>query len=580
MRMDRPVGFRFTEEMRGFVSFGQTAYDRGRAQGEAAGETCMFHVTVRIPDLDAFLTSPEHAADIVGHVETARQGRCAIERGRFNLFVDTADRNSRKMLYRLFYRDAEGRPFTLNGYKMIQDQPGPDVWGDTTTLFTNLFAGHVEAEREAGAEIAAAGILHISLADFLRQLTTLRADAPGVAERVRAFEAFGRFFLGALWDTYGPSLMPKPGRYVREIPLHTTEGVKGAEITAHPFHSVDKLGLALTRFCRREAEDVVLIVHGLTQSSDMFIMPEHYNLVQYLLDHGWGEVWTLDFRMSNRYPYNLQRTRWTLDDVALFDLPPALAELRRHLPPGARIHVVCHCLGSVSFMMSLFGRAVSGIASVVSNSVSLTPRVPAWSRLKLWAAPFLCETVMGFQFANPNWRREPGVSMGKALGWVASAFHKECGVPECGMLSFMWGTGFPALFSHENLDDVTHRRVGDLHGGVSFHYYRHVRRMVEAGAAVKYDPADPRFHALPDTYLQNAADIATPVLFVTGENNRVFTDSNIETHKRLDAVAPGRHELHVFPNYGHQDVFMGKNAHQDVFPRMAEFLDRHKGGAC
>jgi hypothetical protein len=38
---------------------------------------------------------------------------------------------------------------------------------------------------------------------------------------------------------------------------------------------------------------------------------------------------------------------------------------------------------------------------------------------------------------------------------------------------------------------------------------------------------------------------------------------------------PGRHELHVFPNYGHQDVFMGKNNHIDIFPRLLEFLNKH-----
>jgi cholesterol oxidase len=31
----------------------------------------------------------------------------------------------------------------------------------------------------------------------------------------------------------------------------------------------------------------------------------------------------------------------------------------------------------------------------------------------------------------------------------------------------------------------------------------------------------------------------------------------------------------VFPNYGHQDVFMGKNNHVDIFPRLLEFLDKH-----
>jgi cholesterol oxidase len=44
----------------------------------------------------------------------------------------------------------------------------------------------------------------------------------------------------------------------------------------------------------------------------------------------------------------------------------------------------------------------------------------------------------------------------------------------------------------------------------------------------------------------------------------------------LEKIVPGRHELAVFPNYGHQDVFMGKNVHVDVFPRLLQFLEKHR----
>ena len=71
-------------------------------------------------------------------------------------------------------------------------------------------------------------------------------------------------------------------------------------------------------------------------------------------------------------------------------------------------------------------------------------------------------------------------------------FHRECDVPECHMLSLMWGTGWPALYSHENLADVTHRRGGDLYGATSLHYYRCVNKMVRAGSRpLKYDSSDP-----------------------------------------------------------------------------------------
>ena len=79
---------------------------------------------------------------------------------------------------------------------------------------------------------------------------------------------------------------------------------------------------------------------------------------------------------------------------------------------------------------------------------------------------------------------------------------------------------------------------------------------------------------LPDDYFEHAAAITTPVLFMTGANNRVFTDSNIECHRRLEAIAPGRHRLHVFAGYGHQDVFMGQNAARDTFPTILHELNK------
>ena len=107
----------------------------------------------------------------------------------------------------------------------------------------------------------------------------------------------------------------------REIPLYTLDGVVDAEVTQHGFCTEDGLGLSLLRFRRGQGRMAVMIVHGLTTSSDMFIQPEHRNLVSFLLDEGVDEVWTLDFRMSNRHPYNLQPNRYSMDDCALLTFP-------------------------------------------------------------------------------------------------------------------------------------------------------------------------------------------------------------------------------------------------------------------
>lgn len=364
---------------------------------------------------------------------------------------------------------------------------------------------------------------------------------------------------------------------MREIPLYTLDGVRDADISTYWFHTEDGLGLSFLRFQRGDADDAVMVVHGLTTSTDMFIMPEHDNLVTHLLDRGFSDVWCLDFRMSNRHHYNMTKHRWTLDDVALYDFPPAVALMREHV--GDRpIHVIAHCLGAASFAMSLFAGLVD-VQSAILNSVALTPRVPTWSRQKLRFAPAMVDYLLGVPYINPRWSEDPGLTRGELVSRAVSLFHRECDVPACHMLSMMWGTGWPALYSHENLAEVTHRRGGDLYGPTSMNYYRHVRKMVVAGQPLKYDPDDHRYDALPNNYFRDTLDVTTPILLVTGEDNKVFTDSNIHCFQQLEKRVPGRHQLHVFPGYGHQDPFMGKDVARDIFPRLVAFLDEQRESA-
>jgi len=357
------------------------------------------------------------------------------------------------------------------------------------------------------------------------------------------------------------------------IPRYTRDGVTGAEVSEHPFATDDGLGLNLTRFRRAECDDVVLLVHGLTSSSDLFIMPEHRNLVSYLLDDGFTDVWALDFRMSNRFPYDTETHEYTLDDIADYDYPAAMRELRRHIG-DRRVHVVAHCLGSLSFMMSLFGGRLPGIASVTCNSVALMPRVPRWSRLKLRYGPPLFEYVLGLAFLDPRFARSPRLTKEWALARLISMAHRECDVRECHMLSFMWGSGRPAMYEHDNLLPVTHERMADLCSACGINYHRHVAKMVLAGHAVKFDPGDRRHSDLPDDYLTYAAKVTTAILLLTGDRNRVFTDSNIVCYSRLSNVMPGRCELEILPGYGHLDPIVGKDAHLEVFPRISQFLKR------
>jgi len=364
--------------------------------------------------------------------------------------------------------------------------------------------------------------------------------------------------------------------YKREIPLYTTDGVPDARVTTHYVETEDKLGLSMLRFFKKECDDVFVIIHGLTTSSDMFIMPEHENLVTWLHNQGHTDVFTFDFRMSNRHDYNLRLHRYSMDDCALYDHPAGIAKIREIVGNDKRIHVIAHCLGSMSFVMSLFAKQVE-VDSVIANSVALTPRVPSWSRVKGTVFPFVLEYLLSVPYANPRWSEDPNLTLGKVISWCVSLFHRECDVKACHMLSLMWGTGWPALYEHSNMADISHRRGGDLYGGTSFNFQRHVMKMVGAdNTAVRMYPNKPEHAALPNNYFAHAKDIKTPVLFTTGRTNRVFTDSNIECVKRLNEVAPDNpHELLILEGYGHQDPFMGEHVAKDIFPQFLSFLKKH-----
>ena len=200
---------RFTEEMKGFVGLGESDYDSGLHAGKDAGTRLMVHLTIETDDVDRFVVDPQHQASVTGYIECdALGGRLAVEDGStFNLFTDQGDPRDKQMLYRLFFTDGQGRQLTLAGHKSVHDDPGNDLYSDTTTLFTRVLGGHVPADQDGSAEVVATGIIRIHLLDFLRQLTTFRTAGGSALEQAGALGRFGTLFLGSLWDVYAARVL-------------------------------------------------------------------------------------------------------------------------------------------------------------------------------------------------------------------------------------------------------------------------------------------------------------------------------------------------------------------------------------
>jgi predicted patatin/cPLA2 family phospholipase len=208
----------FTEEMKGYVTFGELDYDRGARLGKSSDTSLMFHLTITVNGVNRFVTNPEHdTEDVKGYIRCdALGGQLPVESAKFNLFVDDRDPSIKRMFYRLFFKDNQGNPLTLSGFKYVKDDPGFDLWHDTTTLFTRVLNGHVSEEAETAASkdpeklqqmVKASGIIIIHFFDFMKQLTTFRAEGPTLSDRASAMSRFGKLFMGKLWDVYARNVL-------------------------------------------------------------------------------------------------------------------------------------------------------------------------------------------------------------------------------------------------------------------------------------------------------------------------------------------------------------------------------------
>lgn len=207
---DERSGISFTETMKGHVTRGEA--DPVRGEESERREAASFELTITVDDIEVFVRHPEHGAEATGWVDVPPLGgRRPVERGTFQLFVDDADPEAKRMLYRLPFLDDRGVAFTLAGEKIVRDDPGFDLWDDTTTLYVRILEGHADGSDgsdEAGDTVWGSGVLHIRTVDFLKQLTTMRATGPDLKAQTSAMVRFGRLFLGKLWDSYGSRILP------------------------------------------------------------------------------------------------------------------------------------------------------------------------------------------------------------------------------------------------------------------------------------------------------------------------------------------------------------------------------------
>jgi hypothetical protein len=186
------AGITFNETMSGPFALGLTEPE---AAARADSRLAM-HATVEIDDIDHFVSDPRHLGRLSGTVAFAPLGaNLRADTGVFNLFSSTDNPKLKLMIYELGF-EHEGQHYYLAGRKHVRDEPGFDIWKDTTTLFTRLHKGP-----DTSGEVVGAGVLALGVADLARLVSTMRVVGDA-HEAPRVLATFGKFFLGELWGSY------------------------------------------------------------------------------------------------------------------------------------------------------------------------------------------------------------------------------------------------------------------------------------------------------------------------------------------------------------------------------------------
>jgi hypothetical protein len=570
---------RFREHVSGWISFDARDYNTAVVDGRRARNRCALDLTIEIDDLDRFLHGPVTPGRLGGAVRCpALGGELEIEDGTFNLFVRAPDARRRRVLYRGFASDRHGRPLTVSAFKLIEDDPNHDVWRDCSRLLTRILAGHVShsSEQDDDPRVVATGVLVMRPLRFLRTVLTMRG---GPGRRLSAPVIYQVAFVHRLRQIYGGRALPEyqfafpsvtPGRTAfqgrQPNTWHELPGRPELDRQILPFETADGCELNLHRIKAAGADPgdkPVLLIGGLAMRANSFYdTPSRRSLVDALIEEG-HDVWVENWRTSPDLPAR----DYTLDHAAVYDHPKAVRTVC-DVTGRDELDAVAHCMGSASLTMSVLAGLVPALRRVVSSAVSLHIDLDRRSKLRL--ATLVPAASVRLKGTDPQWAaRAPSVAAAGLARWgrfVCRTYPN----PLNALTTYVYGGKPEGLWQRANLDDETLDWLGREFGYAPFSFFRQMRRCSDVGHLVPVE-------GLPE--LDVRLDLRPPpegtsFTFIAGSENRFFLPGGQRTtYEHFARLQPDTHEWVPVPGYGHFDLFVGRNAEDDVFPHILGALN-------
>ena len=571
---------RFTERMHGWVSFDVRDYNSGLVAGRRANNSCSAKFDVEIDDLDVFERGPLSRARLIGTVTCPQLGGCLEgEDGEFTLFAPAPDRRRRRVLYRLFARDPDGRPLTVSGFKLVEDDPNHDVWRDTTRLLTRILAGHVpqSSETDDDPRVLATGILRITPLGLARCIALMRGRRGMLVRAPIRYQLhfarqlrevyWGRALRSSQFDFPRVTVGARPSAEWRELPGHA--GLKRRII---PFEADDgrELNLHHIRGRAKPTRGPVLLVCGLAMRANSFYdAPSRPTVVDALVDEGY-DVWIENWRTS----IDLPAEDYTLDGAAVYDHPAAIRTIRDATGVD-RMSAIAHCMGSASLSMSVVAGLAKELRTVISSAVSLDIDLDSRSRRRLATLLPFSTRVLRMRGADPQWAARAPTVKAASLAWLARMSIRTYGNPLNRAATFIYGSRADGMWQLDQLDTETLDWLGREFGYSPFTFFKQIRRSARERHLVPVEGLP----QLPADVAKRVAPDGVQFTFIAGLRNQFFLPTGQRrTYVRFREAQPELHRWVPLPGYSHLDVLVGRNWYRDVFPHIRKALERGANG--
>ncbi|XP_041463208.1 uncharacterized protein LOC121414195 isoform X1 [Lytechinus variegatus] len=429
------------------------------------------------------------------------------------------------------------------------------------------------------------GQVSAKLVDIAKELTDIEITGSEDDEKLKMeWKAKFGFFLGGVLLTISDIFSPTefcPKTSARERRHLDTKGIKP---TVYNLTATDGVPLLMTRYkCGNKGP--ILLLHGLCVTSRIFSLDTiDKNFVEFLCEHGY-DIWLLELRLSVALPSHQKSSR--MHDPAGKDLPPAIDLIIKE-SNSPDIQVLGHCIGSITTHVALLGGHIDRrkircfIASQVGFSMisSAMNQAKAKTRLDNIAVAFGYKGLTAYTDKNDHAREKFMSAVSNALARTTLNKENQCGSVVCHRITAMFGL----MWEHPNMNEETHHTLSEWFGFGHADYYHHLSVAFRKGRLV--DPEGKDVY-LPDFNSKNRLEsplyrkamkkMDIPILYFVGSLNKAWEiDASRDSYQRVKDANPDQYyEWFEAPTYGHLDCIIGKNAAEDVFPRLLTFLDKY-----